>query len=227
TGVFGGFITAFYSTRLIALTFWNKPGEASQHAHESPDVMTVPLMILAVLAVLGGFLGLPALLGSGGLLLPHWLEPILKTHVANVGEHGAEAAEHAAVGREVAAFAISTMAALAGIFLSYKTYVDQPLPAAEIGAGPLAPTRSFLAGAWGIDAAYRRFIVEPVMSFAHGLWEIADATLLDKGLVDGAGRLARGFGELASALETGRVARYAAYLAVGAVALLAAAVLGG
>ncbi|MEZ0228664.1 MAG: NADH-quinone oxidoreductase subunit L [Planctomycetota bacterium] len=229
TGVVGGLLTAFYSTRLIALTFWNKPGEASQHAHESPDVMTVPLVVLACLSILGGLLGLPELLGHVGNWMPEWLKPLLAPiageHAAPA--HGEEAAAAHHAGREMIAIGISTVAALVGIAAGFKTYVNAPLPAFEIGAGPLAGVRAFLANAWGIDAAYRRFIVEPVMAFAHGLWEIADAAILDRGLVDGAGRLARGFGELASSLETGRVSRYAAYLAVGAVALIAAAVLGG
>ncbi len=212
TGVVGGFITAFYSMRLIALTFWNKQGEASEHAHESPDVMTIPLTILAALSVLGGLLGLPALLGSMGEFMPHWLAPLLAPRGME-----AEAGGHTL---EVAAIAISSVAAILGVALSYKTYVDVPSSPAWEG-GPL---RAFLAGAWGIDAAYRRFIVEPVMSFAHGLWEVVDAAILDRGFVDGFGRLARGAGELASSLETGRVARYAAYVAVGAVVVVAAAV---
>ncbi len=220
-GVVGGFITAFYSTRLIALTFWNKPGEASEHAHESPDVMTMPLAVLAVLAVLGGLLALPEGLHATGaaLLLPGWLAPILAPNTAEV----VTAAEGSGV-RELAAFAISTFAALAGVALGWKVYVNAPLPAAETGTGSWAPARAFLANAWGIDAAYRRFIVEPVMAFAHGLWEIVDVAILDRGLVDGAGRLARGFGELAGSFETGRVARYAAYIALGAAVLLAASV---
>jgi NADH-quinone oxidoreductase subunit L len=211
-GMAGAFITAFYSTRLIALTFWNKQGEASEHAHESPDVMTVPLTILAALSILGGLLGLPALFGSAGEFMPHWLSPLLAPHgvEAEAGGHGLEAA----------ALGISSVVAIFAVFLSYKMYVDVPAsPAWES-----KPIRAFLAGAWGIDAAYRRFIVEPVMSFAHGLWEVVDAAILDRGFVDGFGRLARGAGELASSLETGRVARYAAYVAVGAVVVIAAAV---
>ncbi len=215
-GVVGGFITAYYSARLIVLTFLGRPGEAAEHAHESPDVMTWPLVILAVLSVLGGFLGLPAFLGHAGGALNAFLEPVLAT-----GEHVAEGS-----GREIMAMAISGIAALLGAGLGYLKYAAAPLPAAEIGAGPFAPVRRFLASAWGIDAFYRRFIVEPVMAFAGYLWQIFDVAILDKGLVDGTGRLAEGFGKLASSLQTGRVARYAAYLALGAAALVVAAVKG-
>ncbi|MBI3726394.1 NADH-quinone oxidoreductase subunit L, partial [bacterium] len=90
-GVAGGLLTAFYATRLIALAFLGKQGEASEHAHESPPLMTGPLVALAVLATLGGLLGLPELLGHRvGAALPRFLEPVLAAH------RGAEAASEGA-----------------------------------------------------------------------------------------------------------------------------------
>ena len=126
------------------------------------------------------------------------------------------------------AILISTIAALAGAFLGWTTYANGAVPViteAEDGRGALAPVKRVLANAWGIDGLYYRFIVDPVMGIGRWLWEYVDDAFLDRGLVDGVGRLARGLGELVTSFQTGRVGRYAAYLAVGAVAILAIMVL--
>jgi NADH-quinone oxidoreductase subunit L len=231
-GVVGGFLTAFYSMRLIVLAFFGKPGDAAAHAHESPPNMTVPLVVLAVLAILGGLLGLPAVGVPAGasLALPHFLDPILGTgaHAAS-GTVPAAAAEHAeSASREVMAMLISTIAALGGAFVGWTAYAKGGLPViteAETGQGALGPLKPVLASAWGIDGLYYRVFVDPLMGMASWLWEYVDTAFLDRGLVDGVGRLARGFGELVTSFQTGRVARYAAYVAVGAVAVLAVMVL--
>ena len=222
-GAIGGLITAFYSMRLIAFAFLGKPGRTAEHAHEAPPLMAQPLMILAVLTLLSGLLGLPAFAGFGGGsdLLEHFLEPAIGSGpVVHAVEHGA--------GAEITAVIISTILALAGAGLGYVAYARGPMTSwlddAEAGRGSLAQPRRFLANAWGIDALYRSAIVEPIFETARALWELVDDALLDRGIVDGAARLARGFAELMAELENGWVLRYAAYVAVGVIAILAASV---
>jgi NADH:ubiquinone oxidoreductase subunit 5 (subunit L)/multisubunit Na+/H+ antiporter MnhA subunit len=95
---------------------------------------------------------------------------------------------------------------------------------AEAGRGGLATVRRFLANAWEIDRIFRETIVATVVEGARALWAIVDFAFLDRGIVDGAKRLAEGLGRLLAELQNGRVIRYAAYVAVGVIALLAAAV---
>jgi NADH-quinone oxidoreductase subunit L len=236
-GVIGGFITAFYSTRLIAMAFYGPEGETAKHAHESPPVMTGPLVVLAALSVLGGLLGLPGLLPEwSALALPRFLQPILAPAAELTAEaahavHGAAAHEaaHGSAKIELLAILISSAAAIAGVLLGRSYYLLGKMPEsvrlAEEGKGSLAGLRGLLTQAWRVDEAYRRFIAEPVLDFSKTLWKLADDALLDRGIVDGFGRIARGMGELVTAFQTGRVARYAAYVAVGAVALLVASAL--
>ena len=75
-GFVTAFMTAFYVFRLISLTFYGKPryDEAHVHPHESPAVMTIPLIILAVLSVVGGFIGIPHIIGTN--LDGHFLDPV-------------------------------------------------------------------------------------------------------------------------------------------------------
>src|SRR5262249_35018371 len=86
-------MTAFYTWRMVALTFFGPERfhEAGVHPHESPSVMTLPLGILAVLSVFGGVLGLPAVFGATNVI-GEWLAPVLEPGRAILESHGAESA---------------------------------------------------------------------------------------------------------------------------------------
>ncbi len=115
-------LTAFYMFRLVNLTFFGKSRvdhEVEHHIHESPSSMTVPLIILAVLSVAGGWIGIPHSLG-GGNRFERWLEPV----TARVGGAVATAEPHASAA-EYGLMVLSVAVALAGIWLAYRIYLER------------------------------------------------------------------------------------------------------
>ncbi|MDD5763332.1 MAG: NADH-quinone oxidoreductase subunit L, partial [bacterium] len=139
-------ITAFYMFRLIFLTFFGDSRmdpQVEKHAHESPWTMTVPLMILAVLSIVGGWVGIPAVLG-GSNHFEHWLAPVFHpvaaapAHVVEAAVHGgaaagaAEGAVHHPATLEIGLMALSVAIALCGIGLAYFLYRVRTGKPAEI-----------------------------------------------------------------------------------------------
>ncbi|MEI7485626.1 MAG: NADH-quinone oxidoreductase subunit L, partial [Ignavibacteriota bacterium] len=114
--------TAFYMFRLIGLTFFGKPRyDAHIHPHESPGTMTIPLIILAVLSVTGGFIGLPHLLGFN--VLDHWFEPVFKNAEMVIKGYTPEAEHSASV--EIILIFVSIIVASVAIYISFKKYSKQ------------------------------------------------------------------------------------------------------
>ena len=119
-GVLVAGMTAFYMMRMMLLTFHGEERlspEVAQHVHESPGVMTVPLMILAVGAALVGFLGLPAWLGPN--VFEHFLEPVFETRY-----QAAEGIPHYAHSTEILLTAVSVALAALGIYLAYHFFLQ-------------------------------------------------------------------------------------------------------
>ncbi len=154
------FLTAFYMGRQIWLVFFGEPRhEAAAHAQESPRVMTVPLMVLAVLSVIGGALNLPF---EGFHNLGHWLEYTLhevESLPLNLGVAG-----------------ISTVLALAAIALSWYIYGRNPL-----GAGEIDPLKRRLGAfftvaenKWYVDEIYNAVIVKPFDGISRFLADVID-----------------------------------------------------
>ncbi len=130
TGLVTAGLTAFYMFRLIFLTFYGTgrfPEETRHHVHESPRSMTVPLIGLAVLSAVGGFVGLPAWMSLGPNRFEQFLEPSLEF---------AARAEHAELphGLEFGFALISVLVAIAGILVAYRLYVAHPSAPARIAA---------------------------------------------------------------------------------------------
>ncbi|HSW30026.1 MAG TPA: NADH-quinone oxidoreductase subunit L [Longimicrobiales bacterium] len=229
-------LTAFYMTRLMVMTFHgtNRTGShEAQHLHEVPPVMWVPLAVLAVLSVFGGWVNVPvalqeSFLGGMGALpmsdwLHHFLEPVTATaheiQVANLGE----VSHHAPLGGgEVAWALISTILAL-GIVLASARVVGgwKVKPAAE----DAAPTgfAKVLYNKWYVDEIYDAVVVQPLLRVSRFCWKIVDAGIID-GTVNGVGYLARGFGWLGSLFQTGTVNTYAFILTLGVLVILGAVI---
>ena len=180
-------MTAFYMFRLIYMTFFGEyrgpapdaegHGDGHGHAwhgpHESPRLMTWPLVALAVGAVFAGFVGVPAALG-GSNMIEHFLEPSFTVPGA---AHAAEAAHHYEV--EWALMAFSVLLAAGGILFAYRNYVQRPEAADEL-ATRLAGTHRLLTNKYYVDELYDATVVSGSMSSARGLWRF------DGGVVDGA-----------------------------------------
>ncbi len=225
-------LTAVYMTRLMAMTFHgaNRTGrEEARHLAEAPWVMTVPLIALAVLSVVGGWINVPeelaaSLLGLGGALpasewLHHWLEPVTASAAEIRYRHLGEAGHEAPVGGgEVLWAGLSTLAALAAVLVTARVAGRWRVANAAEASAPTG-FKSLLFNKWYVDEFYDRFVVRPILAASRFAWRVVDAALID-GTVNGLGLATRAGGTFASLFQTGRVNTYALFLTLGVLAIL-------
>jgi NADH-quinone oxidoreductase subunit L len=218
-------ITAFYMFRLVFLTFFGESRmdpEVEKHAHESPWTMTVPLTILAVLSVAGGWIGIPAVLG-GSNHFEHWLAPVFHP-VAAAGAHGvaaagaAEGAVHHPAALEIGLMALSVAIALCGIGLAYFLYRVRTGKPAEI-ASRWPTLYDVVYHKYYVDEFYEWAVIRRIVNMSTGLWQMFDALFID-GIVNGAADLVRAAGDRVRRLQGGVVGGYAFSLLAGAVLLV-------
>ncbi|MFN0241590.1 MAG: NADH-quinone oxidoreductase subunit L [Planctomycetota bacterium] len=216
-GIATAAMTAFYTWRMVALTFFGRARYDTRtvHPHESPSVMTIPLGILAVLAVLGGALGLPPVFHVSHVL-GEWLEP-----VTAIGTHMLEAQGahlHLTHATEIALLILGALVALVFAHLGYHRCKLGPAAdeAYRVGRPKIS---AFLFDAWGIDAAYRRLVVQPVKLIAFFIAVIVDQFAID-GVVNGAAALCVRLGGRVRRMADGKIATYSVWM--GAVTALIA-----
>src|SRR5829696_398919 len=195
-GVLAALLTAFYMARLLTMTFLgeNRTGEAErQHLHESPPVMTGPLIVLGILSVIGGVFNLPAFVGAEALL-EHWLEPVIApAHPFYALEMPHGRVEFFLIGAAVAV-------GLLGLLAGYRATMGRKIvPASE------SPDDTGLARVlnrkYYVDEIYDRLIVGPLVWMSRAvLWRGVDQGLVDGAGVNGTARLSRGLGWLGSRL---------------------------
>jgi NADH-quinone oxidoreductase subunit L len=209
--------TAFNMTRAYWLTFMGTPRtQAAEHAHESSLVMTVPLMVLALLAAFGLLLGLP---GHSPVseIFAHFIEPVFAPATARLLEVGhLHAGDHPAW-PYFAAWLIAFGGTLAGV-LMYGRGLTR-LPAALAAALPR--TYRLMAEKFRVDELYDAAVIRPIGALARGLWRVVDVILIDGLMVIGVARLIGFFGSVTRLAQNGDVQRYAAYMALAAAAILA------
>ncbi len=206
-GVLTALLTAFYMTRQFVLVFMGKPRwDEGVHPHESPRVMTIPLIVLAVLSVGAGFVNTPFF----GLGLEHFLEPSF------------EYASLAHPSEELSMFfllaAISVLAGVAGIVMAYLAY-NRPRELWErfqLGFG-----RAWTAWeqAYRVDDLYGATLVKPGKAMAEAAAFKVDLPVVD-GAVNGIARLVRSVGSGARTVQTGYVRNYGVAFVAGIVAML-------
>jgi len=209
-GMAAAVMTAFYSWRLLFMTFHGTPRaseEVMSHVHESPYVMTIPLMLLAVGAVLAGVLGLPMVSEDGAF----WGGSIVM-----LGEHNIiEEAHHVPFIIKI----LPIMAGIIGIGLAYVFYLQRPdLPGrlAERAQG----VYQFLLNKWYIDELYDFLFVRPAKRLGHHLWQIGDVGIIDQFGPNGVAATALNVARRAAALQTGFVYHYAFAMLIGVAALV-------
>jgi NADH-quinone oxidoreductase subunit L len=218
-GLITAAITAIYSIRLILLTFHGEY-RGKGHPHESPPAMREPLAVLAFLAIAGAFLGLPADIAFGVQpeLLPHWLQ----THGGPLGYvvsgRPGETAVHSA---HLMGLGLGFAVGVLGVIAAWTTWNRPPAEVAwEHPTGLMQTVKAFLAKAWAYDEVLNKKIIQPgTKDLSRVLWKYVDDKTIDGGLVDGTGRVGLELSNLVRALQTGRVARYAGYFALGAIVL--------
>ena len=226
-------MTAVYMTRLMVMTFHggNRTGpQEAEHLYEAPKTMWIPLAILAVLSVFGGWINVStdlreSVLGGFGALpmgewLHQWLEPVTEAAHDVQQVHLGELA-HAAPfgGGEVAWGLISTVAALAVVLVTARLLGSKKLPVASEDVEPTGLSR-ILFNKWYVDEFYHRWVVDPVLTTSRVLWRIVDTRIID-GTVNMVGDAARAIGWLGSLLQTGQVNTYAFFVTVGVLVILA------
>ncbi len=228
-------LTAIYMTRLLVMTFHgsNRTGDAeASHLHEAPLTMIVPLCILAVLSVVGGWLNVPgsvrnSIFGGFGLLpmsdwLDRWLQPVTQSAVdIRVAELGGYASSAPVGGGHVLWGAIATGVALVVVILTARAVSRQKIVPATQDTVPLSGIRKHLYHKWYVDELYDRVIVRPVVRASRFSWRWIDQILID-GTVNAVGGVARGFGWFGSLFQTGQVTTYAFILTLSALAVLGA-----
>jgi len=219
-GAAGALLTAFYMTRLMLYTFHgpNRTGDAERpHLHESPAVMTTPLIVLAVLAALGGAINLPEFLPGSGWL-HHWLEPVTAPGANLAGT----AALHLSGAMETTLILVAIAIAVTGIWLAWTRLKPEALvPAAEAPAE--TGFAKLLLEKYRVDELYDAVIVRPLVWLSRVvLWKGVDAGLVDGAGVNGSAFVARTLGWMGTRLQTGRVGLYVVFFVAGVLAVLSA-----
>jgi NADH-quinone oxidoreductase subunit L len=215
-GVAAAFLTAFYMARLMAMTFLGESrtgAEEGRHLHEAPWIMTGPLLVLGVLAAVGGAFNLPAFVG-GHHALETWLEPVTAAGAAFARvevPHGST--ELFLVGGAI-------LVGVLGLLLGYRATLARGVTTARA-----APEETGLARVlnrkYYVDEIYDAAIVRPFVWLSRVvLWKGVDQGLVDGGAVNGIAKLSRGLGWLGSRLQTGQVGVYVVLFLVGALWIL-------
>jgi NADH-quinone oxidoreductase subunit L len=254
-GAITAVMTAFYMTRLTALTFWGKArfeehgghkhdaghgakvvnhpakksggngthghghghddhghghgnGNGHDHGHaggvhESPWVMTLPLIVLAVLSTVGGFLGIPHM-----SWIEKWLEPVIPAH-EGVGAVSAT--------MEYVLMGVSLTGAIVGMAFANNMYRDLLKPAAW--AKRWDWLHKTLENKWYVDEFYEKVIVKPIQTFSTALWKGFDVAVIDR-IVLSFGRVSEWTGQTVRVIQTGSIQIYALMLAIGIVVSL-------
>jgi NADH-quinone oxidoreductase subunit L len=220
-------LTAFYMFRMFFTTFHGEcraSDEVKHHIHESPAVMTVPLVILAVLSVVGGWVGVPHILG-GANRFEQWLEPVFgpgKEAAAPalniITPAFAEGGHVHASSPEGMLMAAAVIIAFAGIFIAYYFYLRHPeIPANFVRAFP--GVFRTVNHKYYVDELYQAVFVRGLFGLGRFFKGVVDETLID-GTVNGIARLIRGIGSLIRLIQTGYVQGYAFAMIIGAIAVL-------
>jgi NADH-quinone oxidoreductase subunit L len=191
-GTIGAGMTAFYMFRLLFITFWGEcqaEPEVVHHIHESPSTMTIPLIVLAVLSLLGGYIN-----------LPHFLGPVFgESHEGHVP------------------FLIQyspTVVALGGIGLAYQMYVRSPQMAERLGQS-LRGAYQLLLNKYYVDELYDLVIVRPTVAMANWFWQSFDVGVIDR-MVNGTAETVMVNSRLWRYWQTGNAQHYALSFLIGA-----------
>jgi len=211
-GVLTAMLTAFYMFRLVSLTFFGKErfDHHHVHPHESPLVMTIPLMILAGLSLIGGYIGIPEIFsGSHGNVFHNWLEPIYAPALAKLKIYGSHTHFE-----EILLMVISVALALSAIYFAYKIYTSKPHIAENISKR-FKGSYNILFNKYFIDEVYEAAVVQPIQKGSEKLlWKFADTTIID-GAVNGIAKLVDRSSNIIKKLQTGVVQFYAIIMMIG------------
>lgn len=210
-GVLGALMTTFYIFRLLFLTFFgNFRGTDGQkaHLHESPSVMTLPLIILAILSVIGGWIGIPEILGGNNTFASYLkpvLSPLSQSHVSS--DHGTE----------WILMGISTGLVIVMIILAYKMYGKKQTELAS--ESEYSPIHKLLYKKYYIDELYQALIVRPVFWLSEIFYGFFERKMIDN-FVNGWGTWVKRTGNGLKLLQNGSISYYLFAMVVGIILFL-------
>jgi NADH-quinone oxidoreductase subunit L len=210
-GLMGAVLTAFYMFRLVFLTFFGQErldAHAKEHLHESPRVMTVPLVILAFFSIVAGYVGLPVVLGEKANLFNRFLDPVIHP--------GHEA--HLSISAEWLLILISVAVALCGIYIAYLFYLKSPRTPHRIVAR-FPRIYKLLYNKYYVDEVYNAAIVRPLVNGSQVVYDKFDLKVID-GTIDGTAAATSFAGKVLGLFQSGLVKDYALVLLLGVVIFL-------
>ena len=216
-GALTAVLTAFYMFRLVSLTFFGEErfSHEKYHPHESPKVMTVPLIILAILSVIGGWIGIPEVFsGEHGNVFHNWLAPVFLDAELKLAYYGAHSHTE-----ELILMAISVSAALLSMYGAFKIYT-QRREIAEKFALKFKNAYKVLLNKYYVDEFYEAAVIQPIQKSSEKfLWKIADNKLID-GIVNGTAVVITSFSSVIKKMQTGVAQFYALIMMTGIAAIL-------
>ena len=219
-GVFTALLTAFYMFRLYFLTFEgkerfgsSKPGQHSPH--ESPKVMTIPLIALAVLSAIGGFIGIPELFsGENGNSFHNWLAPVFENAERKLVIYGTHTQTE-----EIIFMLISIIAAVSGILIARNIYIKN-ISIATNTVKRYKGMYNLLLNKYFIDEGYDAVIVNPIKKGSEKvLWKFTDNNIID-GFINGTASLVGIISGKIRRIQTGVAQVYAIVMMLGILAAL-------
>lgn len=211
-GVLTAILTAFYTGRMMSLTFYGDKRyshDVEHHLHESPSLMTFPLYVLAILAALGGFLGVPHLLGDylGHMphYLSHWLDPVVPAkHLPLVGIKFSLHEGVVMAGSSI----LAMISYFSGVALFKKNMFVK-----DIISG-FRPLEKILANKYYVDELYALAVVNPIKSISNFSASIMDKLVID-GAVNGLGSQVKKLASGLRLIQTGDIQTYAFMMLMG------------
>lgn len=212
-------ITAFYMFRLIYLTFFGKnraPEDVKSRIHESPKTMTLPLVALAVLSVVGGWIGIPKALG-GGAWFEKFLHPvfadgeeIMHAQIAH-GHHVDHSLEYILMGASV-------LLVLIAIFVAFTFYLKNPQIATSLKQ-KMSGLHKVIYNKYYVDEIYFGAIVKPLVALSFFLWKVFDVVIID-GFANGLAYMIKSFSGSWRKMQTGYLRSYLVVFVFGVVILI-------
>lgn len=210
-GILGAMLTAFYMFRMYAMTFlgsFRGTEEQHHHLHESPSTMTIPLMVLAVLSVVGGFIGIPEVFAHNAHWLAQYLSEVFAPSQAILQAH---AVSHST---EWILMGLSVLVAIIALTIAIKMYkgATKDTDAAPQGFAKV------LANKWYIDELYQAIIINPLNALAKFFNQVIEPKFID-GIVNGVGSLVQYGSRQLRWLQSGQVGAYILLMVLGVLLL--------
>lgn len=199
-------LTALYMFRLYALTFLGKSRTRGVHPHEAPPSMAIPLVVLAFLSIIGGFIGLPEWTHFPDII-SNFIEPIARLPEFTLGHEA-----------ELIVTLVSVLVAFFGLSFGYYLFVSRPSEK-ERAIEILQPLPRWSQNKFYIDEFYMKFFINPIMRFSQFCWQFIDVQIIDRG-VNLSGSVWKKISNTMSEIQTGNAQGYAFWMTIGTLLLI-------